>query len=121
KVLQKIAPERDKAHCKGFKQMLRTHFTGNGSEFVVIDETSKNDHTYARCFSRAPQSQCAQIHDVFVRGTQYLLCMALTTDGYLAARVIEGSYDAEQFYNFIAEDVLSNMNPYLHECSVIVL
>ena len=48
-----------------------------------------------------------QIQDDFGRGTRYSLCAALTTDGYLATRVIEGSYDADEFYSFIAEDVVS--------------
>ena len=78
--------------------MLLTDFIGDGSEFVVVDETSKNERTYARQFGRAAQGQQAQIRDVFVRGTQYSLCTALTTDGYLAARAIEGLYDADEFY-----------------------
>ena len=28
-------------------------------------------------------------------------------DGYLATHAIPGSYDAEEFYNFIAEEVVS--------------
>lgn len=52
KVLQKLALERDEARREEFKQMLRTDFVGDGSEFVVVDETSKNDRTYARRFGR---------------------------------------------------------------------
>ena len=106
-MLQKIALERDEVRREEFKQMLQTDFIGDGSEFVVIDETSKNDRTYARPFSRATQGQRAQIRDVFVRGTRYSLCTALTRDGYLATRVVEGSYDADQLYDFIAQDVVS--------------
>lgn len=98
KMLQKLAAERDEIRYEEFKQMLLTDFIGDGSEFVVVDETSKNERTYARQFGRAAQGQQAQIRDVFVRGTQYSLCTALTTDGYLAARAIEGLYDADEFY-----------------------
>ena len=35
------------------------------------------------------------------------MCAALTTDGYLAAWAIEGSYDVDEFYDFITEDVVS--------------
>ncbi|KIK31479.1 hypothetical protein CY34DRAFT_103245, partial [Suillus luteus UH-Slu-Lm8-n1] len=38
------------------------------SEFIVIDETSKNDRTYARHYGRAPRGHRAQLTDVFVRG-----------------------------------------------------
>ncbi|OJA19090.1 hypothetical protein AZE42_03733, partial [Rhizopogon vesiculosus] len=29
----------------------------------------------------------------------------MTIDGYLAARVVEGSFDSQEFYDFVAEDV----------------
>ena len=35
------------------------------------------------------------------------MCAALTIDRYLAAWVVEGSYDAAEFYDFIAQDVVS--------------
>ena len=79
---------------------------GNRSEFVIVDETSKNDQTYAQHFGQAVQGQCMQIQDVFGHGTWYSLCAALTMDGYLATQVIEGSYDADEFYSYIAEDVV---------------
>ena len=69
KMLQKLASERDEVRREEFKQMLRTDFVGDGSEFVVVDETSKNDRTYARRFGRAARGQRAQIRDVFIRGT----------------------------------------------------
>ncbi|KAI6009512.1 hypothetical protein F5J12DRAFT_905064 [Pisolithus orientalis] len=43
---------------------------------------------------------------------EYSLCTAMTVDGYIAAHVVEGSFNAEQFYNFIAEEVLPQMNPF---------
>ena len=101
-MLQKLASKRDEAQRDEFKQRLQTDFIGDGSKFVVVDETSKNDWTYAWRFGRAARGQRAQIHDVFVQGTHYLMCAALTIDGYLAARVVEGSYDAAEFYDFIA-------------------
>ena len=48
KMLQKLAAERDEIRREEFKQMLLTDFIGNGSEFVVVNETSKNECTYAR-------------------------------------------------------------------------
>ena len=106
KVLQKIASERDEVHRLEFQEYLCDTFIGDGSEFVVVDETSKNERTFARHYGRAPRGQRAQLKDVFVRGDRYSLCAAMTVDGYIAARVVEGSFDAEQFYNFIAEEVV---------------
>ncbi|KAF8554376.1 hypothetical protein OG21DRAFT_1382535, partial [Imleria badia] len=51
---------------------------------------------------------------------RYSLCVALTVNRYLAAWVVEGSYDTDEFYDFIAQD-LPHMNPYPQEHSVLVL
>ncbi|KIJ06059.1 hypothetical protein PAXINDRAFT_92561, partial [Paxillus involutus ATCC 200175] len=80
----------------------------------------KNERTYARHYGRAVRGHRAHICDVFAHGDHYSLCAALTVDGYLAARAIEGSYDTEEFYDFIAEE-LPHMNPYPQGCSVLVL
>ncbi|KAG1724537.1 hypothetical protein EDB19DRAFT_1759303 [Suillus lakei] len=49
KMLQKIASERDDS--------LWNDFVGDGSEFVVLDETSKNERTYARYYGRSHHGQ----------------------------------------------------------------
>jgi hypothetical protein len=36
-----------------------------------------------------------------------LLVAAITTKGYVAAHAVPGSFDAFEFYNFIAEQVVS--------------
>ncbi len=43
----------------------------------------------------------------FIRGTQYSLVAALTIDGYIAVRVVEGSIDGALFAEFIMDDVVS--------------
>ncbi|KAF8955198.1 hypothetical protein BDZ97DRAFT_1598331, partial [Flammula alnicola] len=60
----------------------------------VLDETSKNEHTFARRYGRALTSERAQLKDVFVRGDRYSLVAAITTEGYVAARVVPGSFDS---------------------------
>lgn len=139
KMLQKIARELDDIRREEFKDSLRNDFIGDDSEFIVLDETSKNQHTYARHYGRSHHGQRAQLCDVSVRGDRYSLCAAMTIDGYLATRVIEGSFDAQEFYGFVLEDVvflsycniclafqdlfnqLPHMNPYPEERSVLVL
>ncbi|KAG2150764.1 hypothetical protein DEU56DRAFT_869105 [Suillus clintonianus] len=112
KILRKLASERDEARREEFKASLRNDFIGDGSEFVVIDETSKNDRTYARHYGRAPRGHRAQLTDVFVQGDRI---------GYIAAHVVEGSLNSREFYDFIAEDVLPHMSPFPGERSIIVL
>lgn len=43
----------------------------------------------------------------FARGTRYSLCAALTIDGYLAGGAIEDSYDVNEFYDFMVQEVVS--------------
>ena len=107
KKLRKIAVERNEITREEFRTMLQTEFIGDGSEFIVVDETSKDQRIYARRYGRAPHGHRAELTDVFVRGDQYSLCAALTLDGYIAARAIPGLYDADEFYSFIAEEVVS--------------
>ncbi|KAF9224711.1 hypothetical protein BS17DRAFT_702405 [Gyrodon lividus] len=91
------------------------------SECDEIQHEDKNKRTYVQHYGGAPKTQQARIRDVFVHGDHYLLCAALTIEGYIAARAVKGSFDREEFYDYIAEDVLPHMNPYPQECSVFVL
>lgn len=48
----------------------------------------------------------AILTDVFAQGDCYSLIAAITKEGYIAAHAVPGSFDAFEFYNFIAEDVV---------------
>ena len=48
----------------------------------------------------------AELKDVFVCGDRYSLVAAITIEGYIASRVVPGSFDAFKFYNFVAEDMV---------------
>ena len=80
--------------------------SGEGIEFVCVDETSKDERTFARRYGRAYRGERAELTDVFVRGDRYSLLCAMTVDGYIAAEVVEGSFDSLQFYQFIEEQVV---------------
>jgi transposase len=107
KILHKIAQERDELLRQEWKDSIRTNFQGDGSEFVCVDETSKNELSYARRFGRSLAGERAHLTDVFVRGDRYSLVAAVTTEGYIAAHAVEGSFDSFEFYNFVAEQVVS--------------
>jgi hypothetical protein len=81
-------------------------FLGDGSQFICVDETSKNERTYARHYGRAFLGERAELKDVFVRGDRYSLVAALTIDGYIAAEAIPGSFDSMDFLEFIQEQVV---------------
>ncbi|THU93491.1 hypothetical protein K435DRAFT_613236, partial [Dendrothele bispora CBS 962.96] len=59
--------------------------------------------------------------DVFVRGTRYSLVAAMSTKGYIATRVIKGSYDAAEFFSFIVDDVVPHMNAWPNDQSVLIM
>jgi transposase len=102
KLLHKIAAERDEQCRNEWRESLRTNFAGDGSEFVFVDEVSKNEKTWARQYGRAMMGQQAPLTDVFVRGDHYSLVAAITTEGYMSAHVVEGSFDGETFLAFVA-------------------
>jgi len=41
------------------------------------------------------------------RGIRYSVLPALTIDGYMTVRVVEGSIDGAEFYDFVVNDVAS--------------
>jgi hypothetical protein len=109
-VLQRLASERDEARLEDFNASLRNDFVGDGSEFVVLDKTSKNERTYARHYGRAPNGQRARLaaYRCFC-SRRSLLCVCFhdntIVDGYLVARVVEGLFDSQKFYDSVAKDV----------------
>jgi hypothetical protein len=106
KKLHKLALKRDEILRDEWKESLRNNYTSEGIELMCLDETSKNDHTYARKFRRAMSGEQAELKDVFVRGDRYSLLPAITTEGYIAMHVVPSSFDSFKFYNFVAEEVV---------------
>lgn len=98
---------------------------------------SKNDHDTARWYGVSLSGKHADFMDNFIHGDWYSLVVAITVEGYIAARVIAGSYDAIEFHDCIAEQVVCwplfcqsfcshifhilEMNPYPAHQSILVL
>jgi len=108
KLLHKIARERDAEARANFLDIMHDYSGGDGAEFVFVDEMSKNDHDTGRRYGRSLSGQRADFIDNFVRGERYSLVSAITTDGYIAVRVIPGSFNADEFRDYIAEQVVSS-------------
>ena len=81
-------------------------FLQDGLQFVCVDETSKNEQTFAWKYGRAYSGECTELKDVFVQGDRYSLVAALTVDGYIASDVVLGSFDSMDFLEFIQEKVV---------------
>jgi len=108
KLLHKIAIERDEELRARFRADIwdLRNFSGTGMEFVTVDESSKDERTYARRYGRAPIGCTPDFSDVFVRGERYSLVAAMSIEGYLATRVKEGSFDMATFFGFIIDDLV---------------
>lgn len=135
KLLHKAAAERDEDLRQEWMQDVNTHFVA--SQMVFVDETSKDDRTLYRHYGRAVAGKRATINANFVRGEQYSMVAALSTDGYEAVHVVPGSVDGEEFLNFIVDSVvrcmfylfrflltlyqLPKMNRYPRDKSILVL
>lgn len=80
-----------------------------GCEFITVDESSKDDRTFRCRYGRGIKGQDIPHPDVFVCGERYTLIAAISMGGYLATRVIPGSCDSFQFFDFIVEDVVGHI------------
>ena len=121
KILHKLMAERDEQRCGDWKDLIVQEFLPDGSQLVFVDETSKNELTWACCFGRAPSGCHVELTDVFVHGDCYSMVAAVTTEGYLAADVVKGSYDSELFNLFISEKVVCQSSFYCDMYLIIYL
>jgi transposase len=117
KKLHIIAKERDTDLIDEFWDVVRDNTSGTGEELVCLDEMSKNDRDTGRRYGRAMMGERADFVDNFVRGDRYSMVAALSIEGYIAARVVEGSFDSDLFYQFVAEHVVRVYEPlFIHSC-----
>jgi hypothetical protein len=84
KILYKIVCECDVQTRTDFLYAIHTKFLGTGTEFVVINESCKNEHNIAQCYGWAPIGQAPEFVDPFVCGECYLLVATMSTTGYIA-------------------------------------
>jgi len=104
KRVQKLASER--------KPMVRAAFVRRIGQYppnylICLDEVSKDDRTYARLWGRAPIGDRVEQHDPFVRKRRLSMLAAMALDkGIIAARVLEGSFTHQTFYEFLRDDLV---------------
>ncbi|KAG1731086.1 uncharacterized protein EDB91DRAFT_1058956 [Suillus paluster] len=81
----------------------------------------ERDEQHHNEWREAMMGQQAPLTDVFVHGDHYSLVAAITTKSYVAAHVVEGSFNGETFLAFVAVKLLPYMNPFPGERSVLML
>lgn len=108
KMMQKVASERDEEGREDYRACIQDPdtFSGTGLEFVAVDESSKDERTLARHYGRSPLGLPAIYPHQFVRDDRFTLTAAMSLKGYIATRIVEGSMDAYEFFDFIVEDVV---------------
>lgn len=110
KRLKRVAAERDDARRAEWLHNITANYTAD--QLVFLDESSKDDRTILRRYGRATRGQPPIDTVRLNRGLRYSVLPALTINGYMAVRVVEGSIDGAEFYDFVLNDVVSERTPY---------
>lgn len=119
KRMRRIARNRDdQERAEWFHQFLREF---HPLHLVFLDETSKDGRTLIRKYGRAPRGETPETIEPLERGRRYSVLPAMDINGYFAVRVKEGSFDGEDFLNFVVTDVLPLTEEWPGPRSVLVL
>jgi transposase len=106
KLMQRTAAERDhELRAAWMHDFLATY---TAEQLIVLDESSKDGRTFFRRYGRAVAGSRASAMAPLERGARYSVLPALTVDGYIAARAVEGSIDGLEFFDFVVEDVVGS-------------
>lgn len=105
KVMQHAAAERDKELHLAWRRDIATHFTAD--MLIFLDESSKDGWTIFRKYGCAALGECATQTASFNREQRYSILPALLLDRYMTLRIVEGSVDSLEFFDFVTEDVVS--------------
>ena len=105
KRLKRVAAERDDEYRADWLHNMTSNYTAD--QLVFLDESSKDDRVILRRYGWAIQGQHAIESASLNRGVRYSILPALTVDGYMAVRAVEGSIDGAEFFDFVLNDVVS--------------
>jgi transposase len=106
--LKRAAVERDDVYRAEWLHNVAANYTAD--QLLFPDESSKDDRTILRRYGRAISRKPAVDAVPLDLGVWYSI-PALTIDGYMAVRVVEGSIDGAEFYDFVLNDVVSSVVP----------
>ncbi|KAF7337054.1 Tc1-mariner class transposase [Mycena venus] len=122
KILHKIARECDQQQWDDYWDVVNNDLSGDSDLFIFADKTSKNDHTLARKYGRAPSGMRATTDAyAFNRDIGYSVGAAMSKEGYLAVKVLPGAFDSWDFLEFVSEQVVPLMNAWPQKHSVLVI
>lgn len=105
KRLKRVAAERNDGLRADWLHSMITNYTAD--QLVFLDESSKDNRAILRRYGRALSGHHPIDNASLNRGTRYSILPALTIDGYVVVRVVEGSIDGAEFFDFVLNDVVS--------------
>jgi transposase len=105
KKLTTLAKERNDNKRFNWREWVNTNFMA--SQIICTDESYKDARTHSRSYGRAIRGQDAFELTAFVRGQRFSILPALSTDGIIAAHIVEGAVNGEIFIEFIVNQVVS--------------
>lgn len=115
KHLRRVAAQRDDTHRSDWLRNITSNYSAD--QLVFLDESSKDNRVVLRRYGRAVSGHRAVEKVSLNRGTRYSILPALTIDGYAVVRVIEGSVDSVEFFDFVLNDVVSVFCVLLSTCA----
>lgn len=108
KVMRHAASERDEGARQNWVEYVGENLIA--SMIITVDESSKDGRAIFRRRGRAAHGQRATINANFVRGERYSILAAMGVEGYLGTRIVPGSVDGDEFFEFIVEDIVRSYN-----------
>lgn len=122
KYTKKLVQRRAAERC----QALRNHWFSrlakwDASQIIFVDESAANERNLDRKYGWAPIGVTPVEYLPIKRSERWSILPAYGVDGYIVWEIVQGSFNAELFNNFIRHKVLPFCNPFPHARSVIVL
>jgi len=117
KRLSKIARQRDYLRRAEFRDEVSQY---DPTQLVSVNEAAVDSRNMNRDFGWSYSGRKARVVCAYERGTRYSVLPAISYDGVLHANIVEGSFNAITFRQFI-RGLLDRMNPFPGPNSVILL
>lgn len=90
-------------------------------QLIFVDESSSNERSADRKYGWAPIGQAPIVHSSLHRSQRYSILPAYTLQGFVCWRMQTGHYTADQFTQFIVEDLLPICRPFPGPRSVLIM
>eukprot|EP00798_Chlamydomonas_sp_ICE-L_P016523 gene16523-22750_t len=104
--------------------LFETHMPQFGFDWetnVFIDVVALDNYNLNKAYAWVLQRTLLRNKSIFIRGVRYTIICAMSATGILAFRAFEGAATQEIFTDFFVNDVMSQMNAFPSQNSVVFL